>query len=176
MSPRPYVLLSVAASLDGYLDDTSTTRLLLSNEEDFDRVDEVRAGVDAILVGANTIRADNPRLTVRGQPGARQPWRVVLSRSGKLPRGARIFTDAFARHALVYRETKLDVFLRKLGAKEITSVLIEGGGDILGQALDRRLIDKVQIYVAPVLTGGSSIAFAGKGAGETKDTAFLGCY
>jgi 5-amino-6-(5-phosphoribosylamino)uracil reductase len=64
MRSRPHVLLSVAASLDGCLDDTSTDRLLLSNDEDFDRVDEVRAGVDAILVGANTIRADDPRLLV----------------------------------------------------------------------------------------------------------------
>jgi 5-amino-6-(5-phosphoribosylamino)uracil reductase len=57
---RPYVVLSAAASLDGYTDDTTDHRLLLSNDEDFDRVDEVRAGVDAILVGANTIRQDNP--------------------------------------------------------------------------------------------------------------------
>jgi 5-amino-6-(5-phosphoribosylamino)uracil reductase len=62
---RPYVVLSAAASVDGYIDDISNQRLLLSNDEDFDRVDEVRAGVDAILVGANTIRQDNPRLLVR---------------------------------------------------------------------------------------------------------------
>jgi 5-amino-6-(5-phosphoribosylamino)uracil reductase len=62
---RPYVLLSCAASIDGYIDDTTDQRLLLSNDEDFDRVDEVRASCDAILVGANTIRRDNPRLLVR---------------------------------------------------------------------------------------------------------------
>ena len=65
VTDRPYVVLSVAASIDGYIDDTTDQRLLLSNDEDFDRVDEVRAGVDAILVGANTIRQDNPRLLVR---------------------------------------------------------------------------------------------------------------
>ncbi|MGH3431284.1 MAG: dihydrofolate reductase family protein, partial [Thermocrispum sp.] len=54
MSTRPYVLLSVATSLDGYLDDARSERLLLSNDEDFARVDGVRAGTDAILVGANT--------------------------------------------------------------------------------------------------------------------------
>ena len=63
--PRPHVLLSVATSVDGYVDDTSEVRLLLSNQGDFDWVDEVRASVDAILVGANTIRRDNPRLLVR---------------------------------------------------------------------------------------------------------------
>jgi len=61
------VLLSCASSIDGYIDDTSDERLLLSNDEDFDRVDHVRSTCDAILVGANTIRADNPRLLVRSQ-------------------------------------------------------------------------------------------------------------
>ncbi|WP_129308228.1 dihydrofolate reductase family protein [Streptomyces sp. L2] len=62
--PYPYVLLSAAVSLDGCLDDTGPDRLLLSSPADFDRVDEVRASVDAILLGAGTIRADNPRLLV----------------------------------------------------------------------------------------------------------------
>jgi 5-amino-6-(5-phosphoribosylamino)uracil reductase len=60
LSNRPYVLLSCAMSVDGYIDDTSPDRWLLSNAADLARVDEVRAGVDAILVGANTIRRDNP--------------------------------------------------------------------------------------------------------------------
>ena len=64
MPSYPYVLLSAAVSLDGYLDDTTPERLLLSSPADFDRVDEVRASVDAILIGAGTIRADNPRLLV----------------------------------------------------------------------------------------------------------------
>jgi len=62
---RPYVLLSCATSADGYLDDASPRRLILSGPADLDRVDEVRAGCDAILVGAGTIRADDPRLLVR---------------------------------------------------------------------------------------------------------------
>ena len=65
MAERPYILLSCGMSLDGYLDDATDERLLLSNDADFDRVDEVRAGCDAILVGAATVRNDNPRLLVR---------------------------------------------------------------------------------------------------------------
>src|SRR3954462_10348716 len=64
MSERPYTLLSCSVSLDGYLGD-HTPRLALSNEADFDRVDEVRASCDAIMVGAVTVRTDTPRLTVR---------------------------------------------------------------------------------------------------------------
>src|ERR1044072_3561216 len=65
MTGRPYLLLSGALSLDGSLDDATDRRLVLSNDADWERVDEVRASVDAILVGANTIRRDNPRLLVR---------------------------------------------------------------------------------------------------------------
>lgn len=72
---RPYVLLSAAVSLDGHLDTRpGEDRLLLSNDEDFDRVDSVRASVDAILVGAGTLRADNPRLLVNSE--ARRATRV----------------------------------------------------------------------------------------------------
>ena len=66
MAERPYTLLSCAVSLDGCLDDTTDRRLVLSNEADLDRVDAVRASCDAILVGAGTVRADDPRLSVRG--------------------------------------------------------------------------------------------------------------
>jgi 5-amino-6-(5-phosphoribosylamino)uracil reductase len=65
VAERPYVLLSCGMSIDGYVDDAAAERLLLSNDADFDRVDAVRAGCDAILVGAATVRQDNPRLLVR---------------------------------------------------------------------------------------------------------------
>jgi 5-amino-6-(5-phosphoribosylamino)uracil reductase len=97
-----HVVLSCAMSVDGYLDDASDERLLLSNEADLDRVDEVRAGCDAILVGAGTVRADDPRLVVRsaerrvarvarGQPES--PTKVTLTASGALDPGARFFTS-----------------------------------------------------------------------------------
>jgi diaminohydroxyphosphoribosylaminopyrimidine deaminase/5-amino-6-(5-phosphoribosylamino)uracil reductase len=163
----PFVIAKCGMSLDGRLTAPPTESQWLTSAESRRDAHRLRARVDAILVGAETIRADDPRLTVRGHPAAKQPWRIVLSRSGKLPARARIFTDRFAARTLVYRQIQLDALLRKLGAKEITSVLIEGGGDILGQALDRRLIDKVQIYVAPIFTGGPALAFAGNGAEAT---------
>lgn len=75
---RPYVVLSVATSIDGAIDDTTPQRLLLSNAEDFERVDQVRADSDALLIGTGTIRADNPRLLVNS--AARRAERV---RAGK---------------------------------------------------------------------------------------------
>ncbi len=101
MTERPHVLLSVAASVDGYIDDATDDRLLLSNDADFDRVDEVRAGVDAILVGANTIRRDNPRLLVRSPARRRErvtrglsesPVKVTLTSRGDLDPTAGFFT------------------------------------------------------------------------------------
>jgi len=125
------------------------------------------------LIGAETLRQDDPRLTVRGVRGAKQPWRVVLTRSGKLPPGARLFRRGMAKRSLVYKKESLEAVLVDLGKKNITSVLIEGGGDVLGQALDQRLLDKVQIYLGPILTGGPIVAFGGNGASATADAAKL---
>ena len=128
-----------------------------------------------MVVGAETVRADNPRLTVRAVRGARQPWRVVLTRSGKLPRRARLFSDRFAARTLIYRDKSLATVLKSLGKRGITSVLIEGGGEVLGQALDARLIDKVQLYLGPILSGGPVIAFPGRGAENTANALRLRC-
>jgi 5-amino-6-(5-phosphoribosylamino)uracil reductase len=100
-------------SIDGYIDDASAERLLLSNEADFDRVDAVRADCDAILVGANTIRQDNPRLlvrsadrrtarTARGLPPS--PAKVTVTGQGDLDPGAAFFTEGTAEK-LVYCAT-----------------------------------------------------------------------
>jgi diaminohydroxyphosphoribosylaminopyrimidine deaminase/5-amino-6-(5-phosphoribosylamino)uracil reductase len=169
----PFVIAKCGMSLDGRLTAPPAESQWLTSAPARRHAQQLRAKVDAILVGAETIRADNPRLTVRGQRGAQQPWRIILSRSGKLPRRAHVFTDAFAERTAVYGDTDLRVLLSKLGAKEITSVLIEGGGGVLSQALDQRLIDKVQVYAAPLLTGGPAIAFAGAGADATQNGARL---
>jgi 5-amino-6-(5-phosphoribosylamino)uracil reductase len=106
---RPYTIVSCAVSLDGYLDDASPQRLLLSGPEDFDEVDELRARADAILVGAGTVRADNPRLLVRDHARAAaraaagrppHPLRVTVTATGGLDPSARFFTGPGT--ALVY--------------------------------------------------------------------------
>ena len=101
MSERPYVTLSCAMSIDGYLDGASPRRLAMSNEADFDRVDEVRSRNDAIMVGASTVRRDDPRLLVRdaGRRARRlssgrsaSPAKVTVTASGDLPPDAAFFT------------------------------------------------------------------------------------
>ncbi len=170
---KPFVIAKCGMSLDGRLTRSLGEGQWLTSPVARRHARGLRTEVDAILIGAETLRRDNPRLTTPGIGGARQPWRVVLSRSGKLPPAAHLFSDRFAARTLVYRDKSLRRVLSDLGRRGVTSVLIEGGGDTLGQAFDARLVDKVQFYLAPLLTGGPVLAVPGKGAGETSAGARL---
>jgi diaminohydroxyphosphoribosylaminopyrimidine deaminase / 5-amino-6-(5-phosphoribosylamino)uracil reductase len=163
---RPFVIAKCGMSLDGRLTRPAGESRSITDRIARRDVHDLRARVDAVLVGAETVRVDNPRLTARGVRGARQPWRVVLTRSGSLPASAHLFSDQLAARTLIYRDKSLSAVLKNLGKQGVTSVLIEGGGEVLGQALDARLIDKVQIYLGPILTGGPVIAFPGRGAAK----------
>ena len=179
MPPRPYVLLSCATSADGYLDDASPERLILSGPADLDRVDEVRAGCDAILVGAQTVRKDNPRLLVRDpRRSARRtarglpphPARVTLTATGDLDPRARFFAPGALR--LVYCATRaqpaararlgdsavvidagdpvsLGFILKDLAERGVARLLVEGGEHILGEFLAAGLADELNLAVAP---------------------------
>ncbi|MGW0771211.1 dihydrofolate reductase family protein [Streptomyces sp. NPDC002676] len=181
--PLPYVLLSAAVSLDGYLDDTGPERLLLSSPADFDRVDEIRASVDAILIGAGTIRADNPRLLVNsperraarvaaGRP--EYPLKVTVTASGDLDPGARFWhtggqklvctTDKGAERArslgiaadLVALGPDLDwrALLEHLhDVRGVRRLMVEGGGTVHTQLLQQGLADELQLVLAPLLVG-----------------------
>jgi len=164
VSGRPFVIAKCGMSLDGRLTRPAGECRWITDIGGRRHSHQLRGSVDAILVGAETVRVDNPRLTVRGVRGVRQPWRVVLTRSRNVPQRARLFSDRLAARTLICRGKSLAAVLRNLGERGITSVLIEGGGEVLGQALDARLIDKVQLYLGPILTGGSVIAFPGRGA------------
>ena len=169
----PFVIAKCGMSLDGRLTRPRKESRFITSGAARRHAQMLRKQVDAILIGAETLRIDNPRLTTRGRGRVRQPIRVVMTRSGEIPRNARIFTDRFAKKSFVYREVPLAGVLADLGQKNVTSVMIEGGGEILGHALDERLIDKVQIYIAPIFTGGPVVAFGGRGAVRTSDSAHL---
>jgi diaminohydroxyphosphoribosylaminopyrimidine deaminase / 5-amino-6-(5-phosphoribosylamino)uracil reductase len=166
---RPFVIAKCGMSLDGRLTRPPKESRWITSLAARRHAHALRGRVDAILVGAKTVRIDDPRLTVRGRYHASQPLRVVLTRSGNLPRRARLFTDRFAEQTLIYRRKSLRAVLRDLGRKQITSLLIEGGGDVLGQALDEKVIDKVQLYLGPIFTGGPVIAFPGRGADRSQN-------
>ena len=102
---RPYVTLSCAMSIDGYLDSTDPSRLPMSNSDDFDRVDQLRADSDAIMVGASTVRRDDPRLLVRSEERQRRrtaaglpcsPVKVTVTATGEIPCEAAFFREGDA--------------------------------------------------------------------------------
>jgi 5-amino-6-(5-phosphoribosylamino)uracil reductase len=173
-------------SLDGYTDDASARPLRLSGDADLDRVDNIRAGCDAILVGAGTVRADNPVLLLRSQArrdlriarGLRpDPVRVVISRSGDVNPAARIFTTGADRIVYVSSAAAagardrlgssadvidagdpvwLDAILADLAGRGVARLLVEGGGSVHTQFLAAGLADELQLAVAPFFVGDSA--------------------
>ncbi|GAB3596822.1 RibD family protein [Microbacterium tumbae] len=183
MSERPYVVLSCALSLDGYIDTATPPRLLLSNPADFDRVDELRAASDVILVGARTVRRDDPRLRVRSAARRRErvarsssasPWKATITSSGDLDPRAAMFKDDVT--TLVYcprgvaeavrrtlghvatvvalgEEVSMAAVLDDLGRRGARRVLVEGGSTIHTQFLAGELVDELQLVMAPLFVG-----------------------
>ncbi|MDN5852687.1 MAG: dihydrofolate reductase family protein [Actinomycetia bacterium] len=148
MTDRPYTVLSCAVSLDGYLDSASPERLVLSNDADLDRVDEVRAGCDAILVGAATVRNDNPRLLVRrphrierrvesGRPPS--PAKVTVTQSAKLDADAQFFTVGGADKLVYCASEAVSDASRRLGA---VATVIDGGRAVAMPTLSADLYDR----------------------------------
>jgi len=180
---RPYVLLSAAMSVDGRIDHRGPSRLVLSNEADLDRVDAERAGCDAILVGAGTLRRDDPRLLVRsearradrirrGLPGS--PIRVAIA-GGDLDPALRFFTVGDAER-LVYAPSgaaarlrgrlggaatvvgagdplALETVLADLHQRGVRRVMVEGGATVNTEFLSGGLVDELQLVVAPLFVG-----------------------
>jgi 5-amino-6-(5-phosphoribosylamino)uracil reductase len=181
---RPYVVLSCATSIDGFLDDASPRRLVLSTPAELDRVDAVRAGCDAILVGAGTLRADDPRLLVRsprrcaerveqGLPPS--PAKVLLTASGDVDPRAAFFTAGDAERLVYTAPPNADLLRDRLGgtatviggepdpgwvlgdlrARGVRRLLVEGGAGVHRAFLGAGLVDELHLVVAPFLIGDS---------------------
>ncbi len=139
---RPFVTYKVAVTLDGSV--TVPGRRWVSGEASRRLVHELRAQVDAVAVGGGTVRADRPRLDARDVETPRgQPRRLAFSR-GPLPAGV----------DLELRDGPLADELRALGAEGVQSLLLEGGPTLGAAFLEADLVDKLLVFVAPVLAGG----------------------
>jgi len=189
----PFVIAKFAASLDGRIAAPSGESRWISGPEAREWAHGLRTQVDAILCGATTIVVDDPQLTARpgGQEAARQPLRVVADSRGRTPAGARVLQgtgrtliatsdrshpvwrvamEAAGAEVLVLprRGDSLDVkaLLRALGQRDVLSLLVEGGGVIIGALFDQGLVDKVCAIIAPIIVGASDApaAVAGHGA------------
>ncbi len=159
----PWVIAKCGLSLDGRLTrPPGESRIITSAASRRDAM-KLRARVDAILVGAATVRADNPGLTVRGLRVRSQPLRVVWAPRSAPPPGARIFRDRDKHRTIVLRQRSLRAALRALARRGVTSVLIEGGGHTLGRAFDLGLANEVVLYLGARLAGGAVPAVGGRG-------------
>jgi riboflavin-specific deaminase-like protein len=173
VAERPYVLLSAAMSVDGYIDDSGSDRLLLSSDADLDRVDGQRALADAVLVGATTIRRDNPRLLVRSpaRRSARKerglpvsPVKVTMTASGNLDPQASFFTAGGAEVGkLVYCASPAVRAARdRLSLAPATSIIDAGSPldlvtvltDLAARGVGRLMVEGGQSTHTEFLAGG----------------------
>jgi diaminohydroxyphosphoribosylaminopyrimidine deaminase/5-amino-6-(5-phosphoribosylamino)uracil reductase len=197
----PFVTVKFAMSLDGKIATKSGDSKWISGSEARRYVQCLRYITDAIMVGVNTILVDDPQLTYRcgdkGGKARKQPLRVIVDSQGRTPPTARVFSGpgevllALGKHVkpaekeaftevgaelleLPSEEGLVDLerLLKALAEQEITSVLVEGGGILLGSLFDRRLVDKVIAFVAPVIIGGedAKTAVGGKGVYKMVDS------
>ena len=160
----PYVIAKAGQSLDGRITRPAGESSQITNDAARAHGRRLRMRVDAILVGAETIRKDHPRLTLRdggAGSGKLQPWRVVLTRSGDIPAHSNILTDEFKDRTVIMNNKDLPEALAILGKHDVLSILIEGGGIVLGQAFREQLVDEVYWYVSPRLCGGGRPSIAG---------------
>ena len=152
----PYVTVKLAMSLDGKICDNKGDSNWISSKASRDFTNQFRERVDAIMVGAETVRKDNPSLLARRHPN-KDLIRVVISKSGKIPKNAQIFTDN-KNLTLVFNDAKKA--LAELGKMGITSVLCEGGLNLARYLAEEDLVDEWLTITAPVIIGNKPISKA----------------
>jgi diaminohydroxyphosphoribosylaminopyrimidine deaminase/5-amino-6-(5-phosphoribosylamino)uracil reductase len=187
----PFVTLKIAQTLDGKIATASGESKWITGEQARTEAHRLRDGNDAILVGINTVLKDDPSLTTR-IPGGRDPVRIIVDSRLRIPLPAKVLTqkspaktivatlssaakskirklqDAGAE-VLVVKPVRgrvdLKDLMKKLGERDIMSVLVEGGSEVNASALSSRIVDKVVFFIAPLLmTGRDSIGSIGGGS------------
>jgi diaminohydroxyphosphoribosylaminopyrimidine deaminase/5-amino-6-(5-phosphoribosylamino)uracil reductase len=198
----PFITVKFAMSLDGKIATSSGDSKWISSDEARHYAHNLRYTNDAIMAGVNTVLADNPHLTARcssgrGGTGRKQPLRVIVDGIGRTPPTAQILSEpgktlialgrpakpgeeaAFAEFGAELLElpategfVDLEKLLKTLAGREITSVLVEGGGILFGSLFDAGMVDKVVAFIAPIIIGGekAKTAVAGKGVDKMVDS------
>lgn len=185
----PYVTAKSGMSLDGKIAASTGESQWITCSESRKHSHELRNKLSSIMVGINTVIADNPSLTYRGEYEGRNPVRIIVDSSLKIPLNAKVVNDGEAETIIVCtknadeskkqklkdlkaeiieteeEEGKVDLkeMMKKLGERGIDSVLLEGGGTLNYSMFKNNLVDKVRMYIAPKIIGGSKNAVSGEG-------------
>lgn len=206
----PFVTVKLAMSIDGKVATRTGDSKWISGEESRKFVHNLRHVVDAIMVGVNTVKTDDPHLTARSSSGKggkakRQPLRVIVDGKGSTPPSAQVFKEpgntllvvtkpADPARVEMYRKlgaevlelvpqssasrmVDLEQLLREMGKRGMTHVLVEGGGRLVGSLFDAGLVDKLVVFIAPIVVGGAdaSPAVGGRGVEKVHDSFSLEC-
>ncbi|HLC67072.1 MAG TPA: bifunctional diaminohydroxyphosphoribosylaminopyrimidine deaminase/5-amino-6-(5-phosphoribosylamino)uracil reductase RibD, partial [Candidatus Nanoarchaeia archaeon] len=197
----PYVTMKVAQSLDGKICTFTGDSQWISGEESRQYVHELRAKVDAVMVGIGTVLKDNPQLTARRgknftlRKSDRQPMRIIVDPQLAIPLHAQVLANTGAmvccnygadpdKHRalkdkgttiLEFNTVTIKKILQELGKREINHVLIEGGAGIYTQALEEQVVDEILCFIAPKLIGGKNAKtmFDGQGMAAVVDAVEL---
>ena len=185
---RPRVIVNCAMTADGKLAGRSRRQLRISSPQDMERVRELRASSDAILVGVGTVLADDPHLTIKGLPPESNPLRIVLDSNGRTPSGARVL-DARARTIIVTTEEcertwtgaetircgrgRVDAarLLDLLGERGVDTLMVEGGGEIIFSFFQAGLVDQYLVFVGSQVVGGRDSPTPADGDGLPEESA-----
>ena len=187
----PYVRIKAAESLDGKIAANSGDSKWITGADSRRFVHRMRAEVDAVMVGANTVVRDDPRLLSR-VPGAKQPLRIVVDSALRTPLTSKLFSTA-GNHSVLVATTKRASFakakmcakrgisvlfcatrrgkvdlrdmLRKLSKLGIVDILVEGGGELIAGLIENKLADKFMFFIAPRIIGGREAKTSVEGAG-----------
>jgi len=183
---RPYVVLNAAMTLDGKIATVAGDRRI-SCDADLDRTHKLRAGVDAVMIGVGTVLADDPSLTVRRTRG-KNPIKIVIDSEAKTPLSARVLrgpaktivaTTTRAPKKKIEKlrsggtklitcgSKKVDLkeLLKKLGARGVRKLLLEGGSTLNWGMLEQELVDEVRVAISPRIVGGEAARTLVGGAG-----------
>ncbi|MCG8601362.1 MAG: bifunctional diaminohydroxyphosphoribosylaminopyrimidine deaminase/5-amino-6-(5-phosphoribosylamino)uracil reductase RibD [Verrucomicrobiales bacterium] len=154
----PYIIAKTAATLDGRTTLGPGQSQWISSPESREDVQRWRQQCEAILVGGETFRVDDPSLTLRGKfaDGRPQPLRVVFTSDQNLPSDHKLFTDEHADRTRIHRGISLRDSLLQLAEENVSAVLLESGGRLLAHALQENLVDEIILYLAPRIGGGST--------------------
>ncbi len=169
--------ISVATSADGYIDDTSSERLILSTPEDWAEVYALRAAADAIVIGGETLRRDNPRLTLKSEElrAARvaagrtaEPHKVIISGRGAIDPSLRLFDPSLGHNIIIFsnvarpeleglaevvvaEELSAELVVTELEKRGLSEIFVEGGAQIIKMFLASGCVDRVRIAINPLV-------------------------